>query len=53
MSGLCKDGGLYMPTEIPKMDENFQKIIGMKFPDMALKWRKTFKDEIENYVLEK
>ncbi len=55
MSGLCKDGGLYMPTEIPKMDENFfKKIIGMKFPDMAFEVAKNFfKDEIENYVLEK
>lgn len=55
LSGLAKDGGLFMPSHIPKLETDFlKKIIGMKFSDIAFEVaKKFFENEIENSVLEK
>lgn len=55
LSGLAKDGGLFMPSYFPQLETDFlKKIIGMKFPDIAFEVaKKFFENEIKNSVLEK
>lgn len=55
MQGLAPDGGLYMPTDLPKFSQAWlQKLPGQSFNDIALYIAQSFfKDDIPNVILEK
>ena len=35
LQGLAADGGLFMPTEIPKLDVSIEKLAGMTYQETA------------------
>ncbi len=40
--GLAKDGGLFVPTEIPALDEPLDKLINLSYQDLAYSILKLF-----------
>ena len=35
LKGLAEDGGLFMPTEIPKLDKTLEQLAGMTYQETA------------------
>ena len=42
LQGLAADGGLFMPTEIPKLDVSMEKLAGMTYQETAYEVMKLF-----------
>ena len=42
LQGLAADGGLFMPTEIPKLDVSIEKLAGMTYQETAYEVMKLF-----------
>ncbi len=42
LKGLADDGGLFMPTEIPKLDVSMEKLAGMTYQETAYQVMKQF-----------
>ena len=42
LQGLAADGGLFMPTEIPKLDVSMEKLAGMSYQETAYEVMKLF-----------
>ena len=35
LKGICRDGGLFVPNEIPKMDKSLQELMEMDYKALA------------------
>ena len=35
LKGICEDGGLYIPSEIPKMEKPLSELLGMRYQELA------------------
>ena len=42
LKGLAEDGGLFMPTEIPKLDKTLEQLAGMTYQETAYEVMKLF-----------
>ena len=42
LKGLAEDGGLFMPTEIPKLDKTLEQLAGMNYQETAYEVMKLF-----------
>ena len=42
LQGLAKDGGLFMPVEIPKLDVSFETLSGLTYQETAYEVMKLF-----------
>ena len=55
LKGLAEDGGLFMPTEIPKLDKTLEQLAGMTYQETAYEVMKLFltdftKEELKNCI---
>ena len=55
LQGLAEDGGLYVPTSIPKLDKSLREIAGMNYQETAYEVMKQFftdftEDELKNCI---
>ena len=46
LKGLAEDGGLFMPTEIPKLDKTLEQLAGMTYQETAYEVMKLFSDRL-------
>ena len=42
LKGLAEDGGLYMPTEIPKLEISLEQLAGMSYQETAYEVMRLF-----------
>ena len=42
LKGLAEDGGLFMPTEIPRLDKTLEQLAGMTYQETAYEVMKLF-----------
>lgn len=45
VNGLCHDGGLYVPTEFPNLEDKLNKFIGLSYNDLCFEILKLFLDD--------
>ncbi len=55
LQGLAEDGGLYVPTSIPKLDKSLEEIAGMNYQETAYEVMKQFftdftEEELKNCI---
>ncbi len=46
LKGLAEDGGLFMPTEIPRLDKTLEQLAGMTYQETAYEVMKLFPDRL-------
>jgi hypothetical protein len=55
LKGLAEDGGLFMPTEIPKLDKTLEQLAGMTYQETAYEVMKLFltdytEEELKSFI---
>lgn len=45
INGLCSDGGLYVPTEFPLLEDNLHKFINLSYKELCFEILKLFLDD--------
>lgn len=51
LKGLSDDGGLFVPTELPKLDVSLEKLSGMTYREVAYEVMKLFLTDYRCCVL--